>query len=216
MIAAFVVGFYKYLDAREIAREGGSAIRWPQASQRPLPPPPRLQTYPFTTSRRCGDEERSCSSTTRGSTRTRASCGFPVERAIEVLAERGLPYRAGARRPAPAAAPSSADAARPRSPKDTGCAALTPVPRVRSSERAVLIAIALASWRRLSSRRRISVRRRPSASVTAVPPAGAMPELLQDVGLDQKLNTQVPLDLAFKDEQGRDGDGSATTSASGR
>jgi len=38
---------------------------------------------------------------------------------------------------------------------------------------------------------------------TAVPPAGQMPELLQEVGLDQKLNTQVPLGLKFKDEDGR-------------
>lgn len=36
-----------------------------------------------------------------------------------------------------------------------------------------------------------------------VPPAGQMPELLQEVGLDQKLNAQVPLDLKFKDEDGR-------------
>jgi protein SCO1/2 len=36
-----------------------------------------------------------------------------------------------------------------------------------------------------------------------VPPASAMPELLQDVGLDQRLNAQLPLNLAFKDEQGR-------------
>jgi protein SCO1/2 len=34
-------------------------------------------------------------------------------------------------------------------------------------------------------------------------PAGALPELLQDVGLDQKLNTQLPLNLEFKDEAGR-------------
>jgi protein SCO1/2 len=37
-----------------------------------------------------------------------------------------------------------------------------------------------------------------------VPAAAAMPELLQDVGLDQKLNTQLPLGLPFKDENGRD------------
>jgi protein SCO1/2 len=30
-----------------------------------------------------------------------------------------------------------------------------------------------------------------------------MPELLQEVGLDQKLNTQVPLNLKFRDEDGR-------------
>ena len=36
-----------------------------------------------------------------------------------------------------------------------------------------------------------------------VPPAAAVPELLQEVGLDQKLNSQIPLNLAFKDEAGR-------------
>jgi len=47
--------------------------------------------------------------------------------------------------------------------------------------------------------------RLPTDRVTeAVPPAGAMPTLLQDIGLDQKLNEQLPLGLAFTDEQGRD------------
>jgi protein SCO1 len=47
--------------------------------------------------------------------------------------------------------------------------------------------------------------RLPGERVTdAVPPAGAMPTLLQDIGLDQKLNEQLPLSLAFRDEQGRD------------
>ncbi len=31
-----------------------------------------------------------------------------------------------------------------------------------------------------------------------------LPPLLQNVGFDQRLNEQVPLDLAFRDEQGRD------------
>jgi protein SCO1/2 len=36
------------------------------------------------------------------------------------------------------------------------------------------------------------------------PPANRMPALLMDVGIDQKLGTTIPLDLPFKDEQGRD------------
>ena len=36
------------------------------------------------------------------------------------------------------------------------------------------------------------------------PPANKLPELLTEIGLDQKLNAQVPLDLPFKDETGRD------------
>ena len=38
----------------------------------------------------------------------------------------------------------------------------------------------------------------------AVPAAGTMPTLLQDIGLDQRLNETVPLKLKFRDEQGRD------------
>jgi protein SCO1/2 len=47
--------------------------------------------------------------------------------------------------------------------------------------------------------------RLPTERLTdAVPPAGAMPTLLQDIGLDQKLNEPLPLGLRFNDEQGRD------------
>jgi protein SCO1/2 len=34
-------------------------------------------------------------------------------------------------------------------------------------------------------------------------PAGARPPVLQDIGIDQLLNNQVPLDLEFRDESGR-------------
>lgn len=36
------------------------------------------------------------------------------------------------------------------------------------------------------------------------PPANRMPQVLTEVGLDQRLNQQLPLELPFKDEQGRD------------
>ena len=38
----------------------------------------------------------------------------------------------------------------------------------------------------------------------AVPAAGTMPTLLEDIGLDQKLNERLPLSLKFRDEQGRE------------
>lgn len=53
-----------------------------------------------------------------------------------------------------------------------------------------------------------------SATLMAAPPArtaqfqdpiqniGVRPELLKDVGIDQKLNSHIPLDLAFRDEKG--------------
>jgi hypothetical protein len=34
-------------------------------------------------------------------------------------------------------------------------------------------------------------------------PAGVRPPVLKDVGIDQLLNNQVPLDLEFRDENGR-------------
>jgi protein SCO1 len=40
-------------------------------------------------------------------------------------------------------------------------------------------------------------------SGAGAPPSGALPGLLQEVGLDQRLNAQLPLDLHFKDEDGR-------------
>ncbi len=42
----------------------------------------------------------------------------------------------------------------------------------------------------------------PSAAQDSLPPNG-LPQLLRDVGIDQKLNEQVPLDLQFRDETGR-------------
>jgi protein SCO1/2 len=38
---------------------------------------------------------------------------------------------------------------------------------------------------------------------SALPANGSRPQALQNVGFDQKLNGQVPLDLAFRDENGR-------------
>ena len=42
------------------------------------------------------------------------------------------------------------------------------------------------------------------APADAGQPAGAKPGILTKVGIDQKLNQQIPLDLAFVDETGRD------------
>ena len=41
-------------------------------------------------------------------------------------------------------------------------------------------------------------------ATTAAPPANKMPQLLTEIGLDQRLNEQLPLDMPFKDESGRD------------
>jgi protein SCO1/2 len=44
---------------------------------------------------------------------------------------------------------------------------------------------------------------RASAQPAGRRPAGARPPVLKDIGIDQLLNNQVPLDLEFRDESGR-------------
>ena len=44
---------------------------------------------------------------------------------------------------------------------------------------------------------------RPGSSEEPGVPAETMPEILGKIGIDQKLDAQVPLDLAFRDETGR-------------
>jgi len=93
--AAICVGLYRYLDQREIREKAG---RYPLAAglARPLPPPPRLQTYPFYDIKAFrGDEDR----VLEHYAWVDKNAGFvriPVERAIDVLAEKGLPYRSAA------------------------------------------------------------------------------------------------------------------------
>ena len=59
---------------------------------------------------------------------------------------------------------------------------------------------------RSACRRGAGSRPAPTDRVGAgAPPAAAMPELLQDVGLDQRLNTQLPLNLAVQGRAGPDG-----------
>jgi protein SCO1/2 len=42
-----------------------------------------------------------------------------------------------------------------------------------------------------------------TAAAQDQPPENKLPQLLRDVGIDQKLNEQIPLDLQFRDETGR-------------
>jgi hypothetical protein len=91
--AALVIGFYKYLDAREVAEKGQ---RYPMSEmvQRPLPPQPRLQTDPFTDITALRAKEREVLDEYAWVDKNTGVVRIPIERAIDVLAERGLPHRA--------------------------------------------------------------------------------------------------------------------------
>ena len=91
-IAVLVVGLYKYLDAREAAEKAG---HYPltEGIVRPLPPRPRLQTYPFDDIKELRKEENKILEHYAWVDQNGGVVRIPIERAIDVLAEKGLPYR---------------------------------------------------------------------------------------------------------------------------
>jgi hypothetical protein len=93
--ALIVVGLYKYLDQRETAEKVG---RHPLAAgvARPLPPPPRLQTYPFYDMKALRTDENRVLDHYGWVDKNAGVVRIPIERAIDVLAKKGLPYREAA------------------------------------------------------------------------------------------------------------------------
>ncbi len=91
--AALTVGFYKYLDSREQAEK---TPRFPlaQGVERPLPAPPRLQAYPFDDLKAFRREEARLLEHYSWIDKNAGTVRIPVSRAIELLAEKGLPHRA--------------------------------------------------------------------------------------------------------------------------
>ena len=110
--AVVTIGFYNYLDARENAL---TARHYPRAAgrARPLPPAPRLQTYPFQDVKQFRSEERRLLDQYGWIDRTAGTVRIPVDRAIEVLAEKGLPHRTEAPAQPAEPAPTAPDTARP-------------------------------------------------------------------------------------------------------
>jgi len=95
LIYGHSMGAYLTLRVTNMLEKAG---RYPLAAglARPLPPPPRLQNYPFYDLKALrGDENRVLEH--YGWVDKNAGVGrIPVERAIDVLAEKGLPYRSAA------------------------------------------------------------------------------------------------------------------------
>ena len=92
VIAVLTVGFYKYLDSREAAEK---APRYPMSSgvERPLPPPPRLQTYPFDDVKALRKEEAKLLEHYQWLNKDAGTVRIPIDRAMDLVAERGLPHR---------------------------------------------------------------------------------------------------------------------------
>ena len=95
VIAGLMVWFHDYLERREGAEK---VSRYPVAAgrQRPLPPPPRLQTEPFETIKDLRRAEQRMLDRYQWVDRNAGIVRIPVDRAMEIVAERGLPHRGGA------------------------------------------------------------------------------------------------------------------------
>ncbi len=91
VVSALTIGLYNYLDARELALK---APRYPlSTAQRPLPPAPRLQTTPFMDVQQLHRDDARFLTRYTWVDRGAGVVRIPVDRAIDVLAERGLPHR---------------------------------------------------------------------------------------------------------------------------
>ena len=93
VIAGFVVFFYNYLERREAAEK---TARYPMSlvgGERPVPPPPRLQNYPFQDIKQLRQNDRPLLETYEWIDKGAGTVRIPVNRAMDLLAERGLPYR---------------------------------------------------------------------------------------------------------------------------
>ena len=102
VVSVLTIGLYNYLDDREIALK---APQYPLSSaQRALPPTPRLQTFPFTDIQQLRREEQRYLTRYTWVDQGAGVVRIPIDRAIEVLAEKGLPHRETPEEAAPGAA----------------------------------------------------------------------------------------------------------------
>jgi len=94
-IAGLMIVFHDYLERREAAEKVG---RYPVAAgrDRPLPPPPRLQTEPFEHIKDLRRAERRLLDRYEWVDRKTGTVRIPVDRAMEIVTERGLPHRGAA------------------------------------------------------------------------------------------------------------------------
>lgn len=109
---AVVALFYNFLESREAAEK---TAMYPLAvgQARPLPPPPRLQTYPFRDIHDLRQQEDRLLTTYEWVDKNAGTVRLPISRAIDVVAAQGLPYRhegEAATTPAPAATTTPAAA----------------------------------------------------------------------------------------------------------
>jgi hypothetical protein len=94
VIALLLVPFYNYLERREAAEKTARHPMSLTGVERPLPPPPRLQTYPFQDIKALRQHDKPLVGSYEWVDRNAGTVRIPVDRAMDLLAQRGLRYRA--------------------------------------------------------------------------------------------------------------------------
>jgi hypothetical protein len=106
VIALLLVPFYNYLERREAAEKTARHPMSLTGVERPLPPPPRLQTYPFQDIKALRQHDKPLVGSYEWVDRNAGTVRIPVDRAMDLLAQRGLRYRKGGQ-PSAAGAPGA-------------------------------------------------------------------------------------------------------------
>lgn len=92
-MSLFLIGVFKYFERTE---NPGSVIAEPFASARPLPPPPRIQPYPGVDMQSYYESQQKILNTYGWIDRQSGLVRLPIDRAMELLLQRGLPTRPAA------------------------------------------------------------------------------------------------------------------------
>jgi len=99
---ALLFGLYNYF----VAREGGPIARTERNDARTLPPLPRLQSTPITDLKEMRDAEDKILSGYGWVDQAHGVTRIPIDRAIDLLAQRGLPGRTNAPSPSDVTVPT--------------------------------------------------------------------------------------------------------------
>ena len=191
---AIVYGTFRFLEGRAVTTDD-SARRYPLAVGRAEDPPaPRLQTQPFRDVYDLKSAQRDVLNGYGWIDRANGVVHIPIERAMQLTLERGLPTRSDPHDHVD----DDGGAGRFVRP-DVGVA----IGRSGTSCNASASRRSSPHW---SCRARCRLSAQPSAPglrPEPAAPASQTPVPLQQVRFDQRLDARLPLDATFKDEDGR-------------
>lgn len=89
----FLIGVFKYFERAE---NPGAVVAEPFATTRPIPPPPRIQAYPGVDMQSYYESQQQILNSYGWIDRQSGVVRLPIDRAMELILQRGLPTRPAA------------------------------------------------------------------------------------------------------------------------